>query len=156
LERFKMRNTWLGNLQGSFEGTATRLFIRGILLWLLTIGPLVACLIAAATLVDVKFFEDLASNIGDDDALKRIIEANPGLTATLGAGLGALLWTIFAALFLYPAFEAITLRWWLSGVRFGQVTAASKMRIGQIYGIYLRFIGWSMLFGMIGGIMAGM
>jgi len=31
LERFKMRNTWLGNLQGHFEGSGGGLFIRGLL-----------------------------------------------------------------------------------------------------------------------------
>src|SRR5262245_197730 len=32
LERFKMRNTWFGNLPGRFEGSGGQLFLRGIIL----------------------------------------------------------------------------------------------------------------------------
>ena len=30
----------------------------------------------------------------------------------------------------------------------------SRLRVGQVYGTYLRFIGWSMIVGMAGGIFA--
>ena len=33
LERFKLRNTYYGDLQGQFVGSGTRLFFRGVLLW---------------------------------------------------------------------------------------------------------------------------
>src|SRR5262247_3432598 len=46
LERFKMRNTWLGNLQGRFEGSAASLFVRGLFMWLVVAGPLIASLVA--------------------------------------------------------------------------------------------------------------
>ena len=38
LERFKMKNTYLGNMAGRFEGTAGRLFLRGFLMWLAVVG----------------------------------------------------------------------------------------------------------------------
>ena len=41
LERYKMRHTHYGTLQGRFAGSGTRLFFRGILLWLIVVGPLV-------------------------------------------------------------------------------------------------------------------
>src|SRR4051812_703057 len=41
IERFKIRNTYLGNLRGRFEGTGGRLFREGFVLWLVTIGPIV-------------------------------------------------------------------------------------------------------------------
>jgi hypothetical protein len=50
----------------------------------------------------------------------------------------------------------MVLRWWASGLRFGEVTATSKLRTGEVYMTYLRFIGWSFVFGMITGIMGGM
>jgi uncharacterized membrane protein YjgN (DUF898 family) len=40
LERYKMRNTFYGDLQARFEGSGTRLFARGCLLWAVVIIPL--------------------------------------------------------------------------------------------------------------------
>ncbi|MET0444506.1 MAG: DUF898 family protein, partial [Pseudorhodoplanes sp.] len=34
LERFKMHNTWYGDLQSRFEGKGSYLFVRGFLMWL--------------------------------------------------------------------------------------------------------------------------
>jgi uncharacterized membrane protein YjgN (DUF898 family) len=155
LDRYRMRNTWLGNLQGRFEGTATGLFLRGFLLWLLTIGPLVASVVAIAVLVDTKLIEELGRAIGDEKGFEQIIKDRPGLTAAFGLGLGAIVWSFILAPLLYPVFQAIVLRWWTSGLRFGEVTLSSALRIGQVYGTYLRFIGWSMLFGLVGGMAFG-
>ena len=41
LERFKLRNTFYGDLQGEFAGSGTRLFFRGILFWLVVVAPFV-------------------------------------------------------------------------------------------------------------------
>ena len=46
LERFKMRHTFFGDLPGRFEGSGFRLLLRGMLLWLLTVVPFGAGLIA--------------------------------------------------------------------------------------------------------------
>src|SRR5262249_28242069 len=37
------------------------------------------------------------------------------------------------------------LRWWLNGLRFGEARVSTDLRTMQIYGAYLRYIGWSML-----------
>ena len=42
LERFKLRNTHYGDLQGEFVGSGTRLFFRGVLLWIVVVGPFAA------------------------------------------------------------------------------------------------------------------
>jgi len=42
LERFKMRNTSYGDLQGRFDGSGLSLFLRGLPLWLVIVGPIVA------------------------------------------------------------------------------------------------------------------
>jgi uncharacterized membrane protein YjgN (DUF898 family) len=47
------------------------------------------------------------------------------------------------------------LRWWTSGLRFGEMAATSRLRTGQMYGLYLRFVGYSMLFGLLVGVAAG-
>ena len=41
-----MRNTFFGDLQGRFEGSGFRLLLRGLVLWLLTVVPFGAGLIA--------------------------------------------------------------------------------------------------------------
>ena len=38
------------------------------------------------------------------------------------------------------------LRWWTSGLRFGTMAAKSRLRTGQMYGLYLRFVGYAFLF----------
>jgi uncharacterized membrane protein YjgN (DUF898 family) len=76
------------------------------------------------------------------------------MTALGLAGM-AIGWAILIGLILYPAFHALLLRWWASGIRFGDLAVTSKLRTGQVYGAYLRFIGWSTLFGFAGSIVVG-
>ena len=57
---------------------------------------------------------------------------------------------------LYPAFQALTIRWWASGLRFGELAVHSQLRTKQIYGAYLRFLLYSFAFGLVGAIMVGM
>jgi hypothetical protein len=57
-----------------------------------------------------------------------------------------------AAALLYPAFQAMLLRWWVSGLRLTGLTAASRLRTAQIYGIYLRFLGYAIAFAIVVGV----
>jgi uncharacterized membrane protein YjgN (DUF898 family) len=74
----------------------------------------------------------------------------------------AMIWFFLSLMVLYPAFQAMVLRWWLNGLRFGEVMVSTDLRTGQIYGAYLRYIAWSMLVTMgvciglavVGGIVA--
>src|ERR1700688_3598798 len=52
LQRFKMRRTSYGDLPGSFAGSGTRLFLRGLPMWLLVMGPLVIGFVALSVLID--------------------------------------------------------------------------------------------------------
>ena len=52
LERYKMRNTFYGDLQGRFEGSGWHLFIRGFLMWLAVLIPLLA---TAVALLSIKW-----------------------------------------------------------------------------------------------------
>lgn len=151
LERFKMRNTWLGNLQGRFEGSAAGLFIRGLFMWLVVIGPLIASLVAFVLALDTGLLQELFSiNDTDDDALSRLAQAHPSLAFASAFGIGALIWALLAALLLYPVFQAMVLRWWTSGLHFGDMAASSTLRTGEVYATYLRYIGWSIVFSTIG------
>jgi uncharacterized membrane protein YjgN (DUF898 family) len=85
----------------------------------------------------------------DDDALSRLIEAHPSVAFASAFGIGALIWAALAGMLLYPVFQAMVLRWWASGLRFGDMAASSTLRTGEVYGTYLRYIGWSMVFSTI-------
>lgn len=150
LERFKMRNTWLGNLQGRFEGSAAKLFVRGLFMWLIIAGPLIASLLAMAAASDIKMLDELVG--GDKETFRRFAQAHPDLAAAFGLAIGALVWAMLAGLLLYPVFQAMVLRWWASGLRFGDMTATTELRTSEVYGTYLRFIGWSIVFSTIGSI----
>ncbi len=56
-------------------------------------------------------------------------------------------WSVIAAAVLYPAFQAMVLRWWISGLRFGELTVRSRLRMGSVYGLYMRFVWYAMIFG---------
>lgn len=148
LERFKMRNTWLGNLQGRFEGSAFGLFIRGLFMWLLVVGPLIASLVAFISALDIALLRELAAT-DDDAALTRLLEAHPSMALASAIGIGAIIWAMLAGMLLYPVFQAMVLRWWSSGLRFGDMAANSTLRTGEVYLTYLRYIGWSMVFSTI-------
>ena len=66
----------------------------------------------------------------------------------MAIGIGGIAGSVLVAVLLYPVFQAIVYRWWLSGLRFGDITVTSRLRIGQVYLIYLRYIGLVWLFMM--------
>lgn len=94
LERYKMRHTHYGDLQGSFEGRGGEFFKRAWWLWLLT--PIV-------------------------------------------------IYAFILAPFVYGAFKAIQMRWWLNGIRLGGVSIESHLRKSELIGLYWKVIGWVIL-----------
>jgi uncharacterized membrane protein YjgN (DUF898 family) len=52
---------------------------------------------------------------------------------------------IIPAPFLYGAFKAIEWRWWMSGVRFGDVRFESDLKVGALIGTYWKVAGWFVL-----------
>jgi uncharacterized membrane protein YjgN (DUF898 family) len=145
LERYKMRNTYYGDLAGRFEGSAFRLFLRGLPLWILVIAPLAA---AVAVFVEALDWTALiaAASQGDGSALGRIERASPDLAAAIIFAMLMVAGAATAAALLYPAFQALTIRWWSSGLRFGDIEFRSRLRTTQIYGAYARFLGVALLF----------
>jgi uncharacterized membrane protein YjgN (DUF898 family) len=67
--------------------------------------------------------------------------------------------TVALGALLYPAFQAMILRWWASGLRFGGIEVRSVLRTRHVYGAYARFVGYAMLFsiamGAIGAFVLG-
>ena len=115
LERYKMRHLHYGDLPGRFEGTGWQLFKRGWVLWLL-------CLCLPALIGGLSYVRPRSGFVG-----------LPVLAAAI------------AAPFIYSRYKAITWRWWLSGIRFGEVSFDSDLARGALVGLYWTVIGLCLL-----------
>jgi uncharacterized membrane protein YjgN (DUF898 family) len=122
LERYKMRHSYYGDLQGSFEGRGWEFFKRAWWIWLLAIVPLTMSLFMVPL---ARWFPALLP-------LAKIVSI-------------AALFIPVLAPFLYGTFKAVEWRWWLSGIRFGGVSLESKLRGPDLFGLYWKVIGWFFL-----------
>jgi uncharacterized membrane protein YjgN (DUF898 family) len=120
LERFKMRNSHYGDLEGRFEATGWEFFKRGIWLWLIAISVLALPLI-----------ERIFGGRGASTSFAVF------LLVTLGGP------------FLYGTFKAVQWRWWMSGIRFGQVSFGCDLLAIDLFGLYWKVIGWLSLIGVL-------
>ena len=144
LERYKLAHTLYGDLRGAFAQSGTRLFLRGIAMWLVAVGPFVAAVALTASEIDWSALTDgLAQDRFDD--IDEAVAAHPGLARLIIVVPGALSYLAAAALLLYPAFQGMVLKWWLSGLRFGDIAVATSLRKRQLYGVYLRFVALALL-----------
>ena len=139
LERYKMRNTFYGDLQGRFEGSGWHLFIRGCLMWLAVLIPLLTTAIA---LLSIKWSAVMASLSGGGDVIGRVEKASPGFLGQFGFAIVAFAVTLVLVALLLPAFHAMVMRWWIGGIRFGEIVAVSHLRTRDVYFAYLRFIAY--------------
>src|SRR4029079_4327963 len=120
LERFKMRHTYYGNLQGRFEGSGWPLFFRGLIMWLMVVGPLMFALTYALIAVDwAKVGAAAAASDGGGDFLQKIEAASPAVDTAIAITIGAVVFSMMTAVVLFPIFQAMVLRWWISGLRLG-------------------------------------
>jgi uncharacterized membrane protein YjgN (DUF898 family) len=155
LERYKMRNTFYGNLGGSFAGSGTRLFGRGFLIWLLVVGPLLAGLAAALAVVDWSAVKELIES-GDLEIAAGNLPFDGNEKFFLGALFSGVTWSVLLGAVLYPAYQAIAMRWWLGGLRLGGAAAASDLRIGRYYRAYLLYLVYVLLFSIAFSVAAGL
>src|SRR5207237_110144 len=65
-------------------------------------------------------------------------------------------WFSVAGAVLYPAFQAITLKWWLAGLRFGEVEVRTRLRMRSVYGVYVRFLWHALAFAVVVLILLGL
>lgn len=155
LERYKMRHTFYGDLAGQFDGSGLRLFLRGLPMWIAVMAPIAVTIGAFMEVVDWQALADAAA-AGGGDVMAKIEGGNPGLAdVVVFAMLMGSASVIFAAL-LYPAYQALMLRWWSSGLRFGDVAMTSKLRTAQVYGAYVRFVEYAILFSIVAAIGGGL
>jgi uncharacterized membrane protein YjgN (DUF898 family) len=157
LERFKMRHTYYGDLQGRFEGSGFRLLLRGLPMWLLTVGPLVFALGFGAATVEWDKVAIAAKNAkGGAEFINQLESAFPAVYTAIVVSISAVSVSVTMTAILFPVFQAMILRWWISGVRFGALTVRSNLRTGQIYGAYLRFLWYGLLFATAVSIVAAL
>ena len=144
LERFKVGHTFYGDLRGRFEGSGFGLFFRGLVMWLLVMVPLLFGLVTALAAIDWSALGEGLKKAGDDPA--KWLDDSQIATAAAIAMIG-ISWSVFVVAALYPWFQAMVLRWWISGVRFGTLTATSRLRTRSVYGVYMRFVGFMFIVG---------
>jgi len=157
IERFKMRNTSYGDLQGRFEGRGLALFWRGLPIWLLVVGVPIFAIGGMARLIDWNMLgNELAAAQGDGDSMNALIKNNPQLREAIGIIIAASSASVLVGVVLYPVFQAVKLRWWISGLRFGEVAVTSRLRIRQVYRVYLRLLLYLFLLGLLASVMGGM
>jgi uncharacterized membrane protein YjgN (DUF898 family) len=129
LERYKLAHTHFGGWTGKFAGTGSRLFVRGIGLWLLLVAAIVVFGIVVSQFVDQEQLARAATNAGSDKpelgiAILTLMGLSFALTA-VGAG-------------VYVVLQAIVMRWWLEGLHIGPLALATTLRKRSIVGAYLR------------------
>ena len=129
LERYKMRHSYYGDLQGSFEGRGWEFFKRGIWIWLTAV---VALLVLVLAIPLGKSFPALLP-------MAKVMAFVAGLVLVIGAP------------FLYGAFRAVEWRWWISGIRFGDVALESALPRDALSGLYWKVIGWYLLIAVLFG-----
>ncbi|WP_114946158.1 DUF898 family protein [Microvirga calopogonii] len=144
LERYRMRHTYFGNVQGDFVGTGWSLFKRGWWIWALGIVLVFGIPLLIAGLG--------ALLVSSDDAVLR----SKGGTVAIGNIAAQLIpfFLIVVPLILLPLAMAVFTRWQIDGLKFGEVTLASKLRRRTFYGLFLKLIFSSIGFLTILGIVA--
>ena len=141
-----------GNLRGRFEGSGLNLFLRGVIMWLLVVGPFIAAIVVAIMTVDPVASKRAGGAGGRRDQSSSA--RDPGFYVAVVLQLARFLGERLRRCCSIPAFQALTIRWWASGLRFGEVAVHSQLRTGQIYGGHLRFLLYAILFRSAVGFLA--
>ena len=131
-----MRNSRYGDLQGGFVGTGWELFKATLIIWLIAI-------LLFGLIVGLSAYAVI--NNGPPTT------AHPFSAPSAAAGLGSVA-LILAMLFVWPVYQAIEWRWWLDGVRFGDVTFASAFPRAKILTLYLRYFAYVIAASIVIGI----
>lgn len=123
LERYKMHHTFYGDLQGRFVAKGGDFFRRGWWLWIVAI--LLLTLLFTAPML--------------------------GCQTHISIGIVLVLVALVAVPFVYAAYKAIHWKWWLEGLRIGDVRADSALENASLIGNYWKAIGLGILTFSLGG-----
>jgi uncharacterized membrane protein YjgN (DUF898 family) len=119
---------------------------------LLVVGPLIGTSVFAVVKVD---WEAIGAATSLEDFSSQLDSAYSNFPAVVGAAIIASIFSTVMLAVLYPVFQAMVLRWWIDGLRLGELTIHSNLRTGAIYGAYLRFLGYGVLFAIAGVVLGG-
>ena len=119
LERFKMRHTGYGELQGRFVGAGRQLFKAGYGMW-------ITALVTASLVAGFLYFRNSLW----------------GKAPVMLLVLFLFMFAIFAAPMIYAFWRAIEWRWWVNGMRFGDVRFECELDRGDLLDLYWKFLGW--------------
>lgn len=156
IERFKMRHTYYGDLKGRFEGSGFRLLLRGSFMWLLVVGPLIGTVVFSILTVDWETVSAAAAKATSlEDFNNQLDSAYSNIYDAVAVAIAASIFSVVMLAVLYPVFQAMVLRWWIDGLRLGDLTIHSGLRTSAIYGAYLRFLGYGLLFGIAVAVLGG-
>jgi uncharacterized membrane protein YjgN (DUF898 family) len=144
LERYKLAHTYYGEWRGKFAGSGTRLFLRGVGLWLMMIA-LVVAYVGALQVVNVGAL-GRATRGGSMDAASV-------MAISIVVGLGFSLFVAGAV--VYAILQGIIMRWWLAGLRFGPVVVATTLKKRQVFGAYLRCFLYGLLLLIVVSLVVG-
>ncbi len=154
MERIKMRDTWYGDAQGAFVGTAGTLFRRGILIWALGFGLPIVIIASAILSISGEVWRDLGTMVetGSFAPAGRVAMAIYIVASAVFASL-------LIPVLLFPAFQAVVFRWRMEGIRLGGAALASNFMIGSAYRVYilgaLGLFGLSIVISLVAGLLFG-
>ena len=151
LERYKLAHTHYGDLNGGFTATGSSLLLRGAALWLITVVVLIAF-----TGV-IGLFRQLQKACGSN--LASGVRRTAAIEALMAIGAMVLVFWVFAFV-VYVMLQAIMMKWWLAGLRFGPLEIRTTLRRRSIFGAYFRCAAYIVLallalcviFGVVAGV----
>ena len=161
LERYKLAHTHYGELTGQFTAAGTALFRRGLALWLFALVTLITTIGVVGYLVQKGIMPVAAPG---PRAMLLAIEPHAPTPQAAAAGVmiagGITLATMLVGFFVYAMLQAIMMKWWLAGLRFGPIAVRTVLKKRSIFGAYFRCIAYivlallalSIIFGIVVGV----
>jgi uncharacterized membrane protein YjgN (DUF898 family) len=123
LERYKMRRTRYGSLEGDFVATGWQLAKRAWYLWVLAVPVPIAILVG----VVLKIADSIRGPVGAGDIAQ-------------ATGLGVMV-AMLLALLIVPFLLAAHAGWHANGIRFGSVAVHSDLGTRAFFGTFVKLVG---------------
>jgi hypothetical protein len=147
LEKYKMKNTYFGDIQGDFHGKPFVLFKKIAWILILTSIPFIVALVYLVMQISAEEWSDIfiALRSQDEESINEVFENLNDNAKVFGLLFMTLLpvYTMLSFAFL-PAYIAILFRWTASGISLGEARITSTFSSLQSYKIW----GKSILFSM--------
>jgi uncharacterized membrane protein YjgN (DUF898 family) len=130
LERYQLGNSGYGVLPGRFDGEGTVLFRRVAWMWIVMMIP-VGCLVYLAVTTAATL--DWSADASNEALVAAIFGPRSHIVPLI-----AVLLSPFVALTLFALYNAESWRWWVDGIRFGEVEPHCALSRSAMFGLYLK------------------